>query len=58
MSLVFRFKVTFEEVDDVERIIDVGAKIRLEIFTTPYKRLSVLTRSVPPLFTKPTTLER
>lgn len=26
MSLVFRFKVTFEEVGDVERIIDVGAK--------------------------------
>lgn len=26
MSLVFRFKVTFEDVDDVERIIDVSAK--------------------------------
>jgi hypothetical protein len=26
MSLVFRFKVTFEDVNDVERIIDVGAK--------------------------------
>lgn len=25
-SLVFRFRVTFEEVDDVERIIDVGSK--------------------------------
>ncbi len=25
-SLVFRFKVTFEDVDDVERIIDVGSK--------------------------------
>jgi len=25
-SLVFRFRVTFEDVDDVERIIDVGAK--------------------------------
>lgn len=26
MSLVFRFRVTFEDVSDVERIIDVGAK--------------------------------
>lgn len=26
MGLVFRFKVTFEDVDDIERIIDVGAK--------------------------------
>lgn len=26
MSLVFRFRVIFEDVDDVERIIDVGAK--------------------------------
>jgi hypothetical protein len=26
MSLVFRFKVVFEDIDDVERIIDVGAK--------------------------------
>ena len=26
MSLVFRFKVTFEDVDDVERVIDVGTK--------------------------------
>ena len=26
MSLIFRFRVTFEDVSDVERIIDVGAK--------------------------------